>query len=217
MAIIPPHLSCLALLLLSFAAGCHGQTKTPVGGSFENQDYMYLQMPQNISSTDTSPGWTQQGQKILVTGIVYQHDGQTPAPNVLVYYYHTNTAGRYEHIPGDKRSMPPNQQGQTHGSIRGWVKTDANGKYAIYTIRPGSYPSSEEPAHIHLNIKEPNNIKEYYIDDIVFDDDKLLTSAKRQRLTNRGGSGVLRMVQKGNLHAGERNIILGLNVTAYPD
>jgi len=135
---------------------------------------------------------------------------------VLLYYYQTNAAGRYVHKPEEKRSMPPNNLGQTHGYIRGWVKTGADGKYAIYTIRPGVYPTNDEPAHVHITVKEPNDINEYYIDDFVFDDDKLLNSARRQKLENRSGSGNLRLVQKEGLYIGERNIILGLNIPNYP-
>jgi len=74
----------------------------------------------------------------------------------------------------------------------------------------------DEPAHIHITVKEPNDIKEYYIDDFVFDDDKILTSERRKKMENRCGSGVLRLVQKGDLQIGERNIILGLNIPDYP-
>jgi protocatechuate 3,4-dioxygenase beta subunit len=152
-----------------------------------------------------------------LTGIVYQNGGKIPAPDVLLYYYQTNTEGGYLHKPAEKRSMPPNEFGQTHGYIRGWVKTDTAGKYYIYTVRPGTYPTNDEPAHIHITVKEPNDIKEYYIDDFVFDDDKLLTSAKRKKMENRCGSGVLRMVQQGDLLVGERNLILGLNIPDYPE
>jgi len=188
-----------------------------VGGNFENSEFIYYGIPGNISWRDTSPGWTQKGQKILLTGTVYQLDGKTPAPGVLLYYYHTNIEGRYLHRPGEKRSMPPNELGQTHGYIRGWVKTDTAGRYSIYTVRPGAYPTHDEPEHIHINVKEPNNINEYYIDDFVFDDDKLLLPyLKKYPLQNRGGSGVLRVLLKGDLQVAERNIILGLNIPGYP-
>src|SRR5690606_30978182 len=61
-----------------------------------------------------------------------------------------------------------------------------------------------------------NDIKEYYLDDFVFDDDKILNSARRKKLENRGGSGILRMVKQDELLIGERNIILGLNIPGYP-
>lgn len=202
------------VIFTSILLSCNGQK---VGGTFENSEFTYYGIPKTISSIDTSSGWKQKGQKILLTGIVYQQDGKTPASNVLLYYYHTNTEGKYLHKPEEKRSMPPNELGQTHGYIRGWVKTDTTGKYFIYTVRPGTYPTNDEPAHIHITVKEPNDIKEYYIDDFVFDDDKLLTSAKRKKMENRCGSGVLRMVQKGDLQIGERNLILGQNIPNYPN
>jgi protocatechuate 3,4-dioxygenase beta subunit len=204
---------------------CNAQTKESskttdksqsVGGAFENSEFTYYGIPKTISSIDTSAGWKLNGQKILLTGIVYQIDGNTPAPDVLLYYYQTNTDGKYLHKAEERRSMPPNELGQTHGYIRGWVKTDKKGKYYIYTVRPGTYPTNDEPAHVHITVKEPNDIKEYYIDDFVFDDDKILTSARRKKMENRCGSGVLRLVQKGDLQIGERNIILGLNIPGYP-
>lgn len=212
-------------VLIGILTGCNGQTpkesipvkqNQTVGGAFENREYIYAGIPENISSTDTSPGWNQSGQKIKLEGIVYEIDGKTPASEVILYYYHTNTEGLYLHLPEISRSMPPNDKGQTHGYIRGWVKTDAGGKFVIYTVRPGSYPKYEEPAHVHVTVKEPNMINEYYIDDILFDDDKYLTTARRMRLENRSGSGIVTLVPKGELFLGQRNIILGLNIPDYP-
>lgn len=216
----------LFAFLFSSLTGCNGQSNsnknnTPdktsnVGGAFENREFTYYGIPKIISATDTSSGWNQNGQKLLLTGIVYQIDGKTPAPNVLFYYYHTTTDGKYVHKPEEKRSMPPNELGQTHGYIRGWVKTDSLGRYFIYTVRPGVYPTQDAPAHVHITVKEPNDINEYYIDDFVFDDDKLVNTAYRNKMENRCGSGVLRLVQKDNLFIGERNLILGLNIPDYP-
>lgn len=225
------HRGFLQIAFLSLlVASCSGQTKEraqprqpgrdsrqqPVGGAFENREFIYQGMPEEISPADTSPGWAQQGQKMLITGVVYRQDGQTPAPGVILYYYHTNTEGSYVHKPEEKQSMPPNGYGQTHGYIRGWVRTDAAGRYSVYTVRPGIYPSRDEPAHIHVAIKEPGDINEYYIDDFVFDGDELLTSDRRKRMKNRGGSGILSVFMKDDLYIGERDIILGLNIPGYP-
>jgi protocatechuate 3,4-dioxygenase beta subunit len=187
-----------------------------VGGPFENDDATYLGMPAVLNAIDTSAGWTQDGPKLLVTGTVYWPDGKTPAAGVMIYYYHTNTEGRYVHNPDEKRSMPPNVRGQSHGYIRGWVKTGDDGRYSIYTVRPGSYPGYEEPAHIHVTIKEPNEIKEYFIDEILFDDDPFLTTSHRSNLSNRGGSGIIKLTQRDRLYVGERDIILGSNIPGYP-
>lgn len=201
--------------------GCNGQTTSNaknsiekrgiVGGPFENGEFIYIGMPENIKSVDTSAGWTQEGQKLLVTGTIYKLDGKTPAPNVILYYYHTDINGLY----ANKQGLDPRVV--RHGYIRGWVKSDANGKYAIYTVRPAPYPNRDFEAHIHPSIKEPNIDKEYYIDEFVFDDDKLLTGEKRKKLQNRGGSGILRVFKKSDMQIAEHNIILGLNIPNYPE
>ena len=201
-----------------FLTSCNAQNQN--NNQSESQDIdttppIYYGMPEVISVKDTSAGWHQKGQKILLTGTVFKSDGKTPASNILIYYYHTDTGGEYKHKEDVERSLPLNSMGLTHGYLRGWVKTDRNGKYSIYTIRPGTYPSRDEPAHVHVNIKEPNLDEHYYIDDFVFDDDRLLTTKRRKKLENRGGSGVIRFVQKDDLYIGERNIILGLNVPDY--
>ncbi len=212
----------LASTLLTIGlTNCKGQRteRTPysttpnealVGGPFQNSRLMYEGMPERLTAIDTSVAWKQPGQQLLITGTIYQNDAKTPAPDVILYYYQTNTDGLYA------SDGPSDAQTTVHGAIRGWIKTDENGQYAIYTIRPGAYPNGQEPAHIHLNIKEPNHLNEYYLDALVFDDDSLLTTQKRQSMENRGGSGVLRLLQKDTLQIAEHDIILGLNIPDYP-
>ncbi|WP_245706093.1 intradiol ring-cleavage dioxygenase [Catalinimonas alkaloidigena] len=171
---------------------------------------MYIAPPDQIDAVDTSAGWWEAGQKLLVTGTVYQPDGRTPAPNVLLYYWQTDHRGYY--APSD--DMPTSTA--RHGHIRGWLKTDERGHYALYTIRPGPYPNRDIPAHIHVLAKEPDLPNEYYIDEWVFDDDRLLTGAKRRALENRGGSGVLRVEETDGRQVAEHNVVLGLHIPGYP-
>jgi protocatechuate 3,4-dioxygenase beta subunit len=172
---------------------------------------MYIGMPKNISSIDTSSGWKEKGQKLIITGTTFQLDGKTPAPNVVIYYWQTDNNGYYS----PKAEM--DEKAKKHGHIRGWVKTDANGKYTIKTIRPAPYPNDILPAHIHLSIKEPDIENEYYTDEINFDDDKLLIPhLKKYRQENRGGSGITRILLKDSLQIAEHDIILGLNIPNYP-
>ncbi len=201
---------------------CHGQdsqsspkdndihSKQIVGGGCDGCELMYIDMPGKIEAIDTSPGWNEAGQKLLVTGKALRLDGKTPAPNVIIYYWQTDNNGYYS----PRAEM--NEQAKRHGHIRGWVKTDSAGNYAIYTIGPAPYPKQTMPAHIHISIKEPSIKNEYYIDEFVFDDDKLLTTEKRNALENRGGSGVLRVYIKDSVQIAEHNIILGLHIPNYP-
>ncbi len=209
------------LILFEMMVGCQGQNHVMQPASallsedFDRSPPLDYKMPAQLSNIDTSDGWYQNGQKILLTGTVFLPDSKTPAAGIVLYYYHTDIHGIYAMDPAKKYNMPKNELGQTHGYLRGWIKTDSTGRYEIYTILPGAYPERGEPKHIHVYIKETGQDSPYYIDDFVFDDDPLLTSAKRIKLENRGGSGVIRFGDQEGLKIGERNIILGLNVPRY--
>lgn len=210
----------ILLLVCCNLSSCNSQnTKNDTNSlsdDFDTSMPFYYKMPENLSATDTSPAFKEKGKKILLTGTVYEIDAKTPASNVILYYYQTNNDGIYATKESEERNMPRNKLGQTHGYIRGWLKTDNQGRYSIYTLKPETYPSRDEPAHVHITVKEKNMDEPYYIDDFVFDDDKLLTTQRRNNMENRGGSGVIRFVQKDNVWIGERNIFLGLNIPNYP-
>ena len=185
------------------------QSNGIVGGKCDGCEIMYISMPANISSVDTSVAWNEKGQKLLIHGTAYKLDGKTPAPNVILYYWHTDNNGYYSPAPNQ------DEKSKRHGHIRGWVKTDNEGHYAIYTIRPAPYPDRGIPAHIHMTVKEPG-INEYWIDEFLFDDDPLLTGAERKKQENRGGNGILMVENKNGMQVAERNIVLGLHIPNYP-
>jgi protocatechuate 3,4-dioxygenase beta subunit len=198
----------LSIILYS----CQGQksSKTIIGGGCDGCELMYVNIPRQINDSDTSMAWNEKGQKLLITGNVFQGDGRTPAENVIIYYWQTDQNGLYS------SSEKTSKGARRHGRLRGWVKSNSEGKYAIYTTRPAPYPNQKIPAHIHLSIKEPNLPNEYYVDELVFDDDVLLTRQKRNALENRGGSGVLRVLIDKEVQVAEHNIILGLHIPNYP-
>jgi len=212
------------IIMPQLLTSCKGQSKPGLNEQVSKQDtngivdggcdgceIMYVGMPATLNSSDTSAGWTEKGQKLLVTGTVYKLDGRTPAQNVIIYYWQTDNDGLYS----PRQEM--NEKAKRHGHIRGWIRTDENGKYSIYTVRPAPYPNDVIPAHIHLSIKEPDIDNEYYPDDINFDDDKLLIPyLKRYPQENRGGSGVVRVLLNGNIQVAEHDIVLGLNIPNYP-
>ena len=212
--------SLLFILCVLLFTSCNGQEsyqhsnvdklKSRIGGPCETCELMYIDMPEQIQATDTSAGWNDEGQKLLIIGTVYQQNGKVPASGILIYYWQTDSNGYYS------SSENTNPDVKRHGDIRGWVKTDKNGKYAIYTNKPAAYPNRDSPAHIHILVKEPQLKNEYYIDEFVFDDEPLLTTEKRKALENRGGSGVLRVLNDQNFQVAEKDIILGLNIPDYP-
>ena len=124
------------------------------------------------------------GERMVLTGRVYRPDGATPASDVVIYIHHTNASGVYPRR-GDERGW-----GRRHGYLRGWAKSNAQGEFRFETIRPAPYPGRTDPAHIHITIKEPGR-QEYWIDEVVFTDDPLVTPAYGARVENRGGSGIV--------------------------
>ncbi|MEZ0006471.1 protocatechuate 3,4-dioxygenase beta subunit [Flavobacterium sp. 28YEA47A] len=181
-----------------------------VGDGCDGCELMYIGMPNELHAMDTSPGWNEKGQKLIVSGTVFQLDQKTPAPNVIIYYWQTDNNGYYSPKPEIDERV------KRHGHIRGWVKTDKNGKYTIRTIRPAPYPNDVSPAHIHLSIKEPDVANEYYTDEINFTDDKLLaTHFKKYPQEKRGGSGIVKVQFKDSVQIATHDIVLGLNIPGY--
>lgn len=203
------------LLLFFFMSllSCQSQTKKPeskgvIGGPCEGCEAIFEYGQNILTATDTLPNFQNNEPQIKIVGTVYHKDGKTPAKNVIIYIYHTNRDGIYETNGNEK------DWGKRHGFIRGWVKTEEDGKYAFFTFRPAAYPDGREPEHIHMTLKETDK-NAYYIDDITFIDDPKLTKSEKQDLKNRAGSGVVELNSEDGLLVGRRNIILGLNIPNY--
>ena len=180
-----------------------------VGGGCDGCEGIYQGMPQQLSWQTTIASASEPGERMEISGIIYQVDEKTPAPDVILYVYHTDANGYYSPAPNATNLA------RRHGHLRGWMRTNASGEYKFTTIKPAPYPSRDNPAHIHPIIKEPDK-NEYYIDEYVFDDDPLLTEEKRAKLENRGGSGIVRLTKSSDgVWTGKRNIILGLNIPDY--
>lgn len=91
------------------------------------------------------------GERMTVSGRVLDESGR-PLPQTLVEIWQANAAGRYIHAR-DQHPAPidPNFIGA------GRCETDADGRYAFTTVKPGAYPwrnhpNAWRPAHIHFSI-----------------------------------------------------------------
>ena len=202
----------LPLLLLT-ATACQSQDRKVeqnrgVGGPCEGCEAIFEYGDKRLTAIDTLPDFGKNEPKIKLTGTVFEKDGKTPAENVILYIYHTDRNGVYA-TQGQAKGWA-----KRHGYIRGWIKTGPSGEYTFYTFRPAAYPGGTEPEHIHVTVKEPNK-NEYYIDEVVFADDPMLSQKERSELQNRGGLGIVRPRLENGMLTVKRDIVLGLNIPGY--
>ena len=208
--------SLLSLFCL-FLVSCTNNTpeRTPaIAASFESApddcddpdadiNCCFVGMPSELTSTMTICGPEEPGERLILSGTVYQADGKTPFPGVILYAYHTDNKGIYS-----KNGTETGVQ-KWHGHLHGWCKTDQNGHYEIHTIRPASYPKSTAPAHIHSAVKKPDNSRPFYINDFVFRDDPFVSEKNTANLRNPGGSGIVDVLKSAEgVWTGKRDLIL---------
>lgn len=167
--------------------GCAEQARSHAGQAPEQ--------PANVSWKTSIVGDKEPGEPLIVSGTIYAPDGRTPLEGINLFVYQTDATGVYTTSGGDNRNT----------RIHGVMRTKADGRYEFRTIKPGSYPGSRNPAHIHAYVSGPN-YPEYWIDEYHFADDPFVTDEERQRhggkgnfssvLTlTRGSDGVLRGVR----------------------
>lgn len=179
-----------------------------VGDGCEDCEMMFEGMPKTLSWQTTIADAKEAGERMEISGTIYQSDGKTPATEVILYVYHTDVKGEYTPAATQVHA-------RRHGHLRGWIKTDAQGRYQFSTIRPAAYPAQKFAAHVHPIIKEAAK-NEYWIDEYQFEGDPLLTQKDRANAQNRGGSGIIKLTknEKG-VWIGKRDIILGKNIPNY--
>ena len=149
----------------------------------EGCDGVYERDASHLSSHGRIGPADEPGEPLTLQGTVYKSDGQTPAPDIVIYAYQTNSDGLYANGSNET------EWSRRHGNLRGWVKTGHDGTYRFETIKPAPYPDQDMPAHVHFTILEPGR-QPYWIDDIVFDGEFGVTDDYRRQMTNRGGNGI---------------------------
>lgn len=153
--------------------------------------------PDDISSTAILATREESGERLLIRGTVYHADGTAPFKGLIIYLYQTDASGVYNHANRSWREP----------RLRGWLKTGDRGEYEIQTIKPGSYPGSRNPAHIHAIIRLPGDAPEW-IDDFLFDGDPFLTDQQQQESLKKGKfANIMKLTRSGeNALTGTRDI-----------
>jgi len=174
-----------------------------IGGPCESCEAVFVDLPLDLKATARIAPTTEPGQPLVLEGTVRTASG-TPVSGIIVYAYHTNAGGIYP------------KAATAHGSLRAWVRTDGEGSYRFDTIRPGAYPGRRIPEHIHVHVIEPGRAT-YFIEEVTFADDALLTAEDRRRVgSSRGGVGLTTPTKdsEGRWRV-RREIILGEAIPGY--
>lgn len=192
-------------VLLSLSVSAHA-SEPVLGGPCEGCEDVFVGMPAELSSEARIAPEDAAGDPMQISGVVRDQVGN-PVPGVIVYAYSTNSDGIY---PEDTLNKT------RHGAYRGWVKTAADGSFLMHSIRPGHYPNTETPEHVHMHVVEPG-CGTYYVDDLVFLDDPLLTEKDKlaREKSPRGGQGMIRAVLIMGTWYAIRDITLGENIPGY--
>lgn len=105
----------------------------------------------NLLTNHAAPGHGPIGERIILHGQVLDQDARC-VPQALIEIWQANAGGRYRHV-NDSYFAPldPNFSGC------GRTITDAQGRFAFHTVKPGAYPwrngpNSWRPAHVHFSV-----------------------------------------------------------------
>jgi protocatechuate 3,4-dioxygenase beta subunit len=173
-----------------------------VGGPCQGCELVFEGRPAKLASAARIAPTTEPGEPLVLEGVVRDRANR-PVAGVIVYAYHTDATGKYP--PGKTR----------HGALRGFAITAKDGTYRFDTIRPASYPNTRAPQHMHMHVVEPGRCH-YVIDDVVFDDDPLLTAELRESMARgRGGRGIAKPTRDKQTWRARRDITLGAGIADY--
>lgn len=163
---------------------------------------LFVNLPKDMSNKMEIADITEEGVRIVIKGQIFKDDGVTPYNELIIYAYHTDNKGYYTK-KGDETGVQ-----KQHGHLFGYCLTDPEGKYEIYTIRPGRYPDNKFPAHIYWAVKEPDG-NMFYLNDFVFSDDSFVNSDYLSHLNYKGDDGVILLKENSSgIPEGNRITIL---------
>jgi protocatechuate 3,4-dioxygenase beta subunit len=122
------------------------------------------------------------GEPVTIRMHLEDADGR-PATGVLVYLYQTSARGGYA---ADAAHVRANSGDTRHARLFGYVVSDSSGTIVVRTIRPGGYPRSDLPQHVHIFFERDGHAAGGT--ELLFADDPRLTAAMRERS---GGEGAI--------------------------
>jgi protocatechuate 3,4-dioxygenase beta subunit len=145
------RLSVLAILAVATLASAQSVHEAPAGAP----------------STGRVAPQGEPGQPLNVSGTVVGPDG-APIVNASLYIYQTDHEGYYGVKPASDNRDP---------RLKLFLRSDARGAWSFDTVRPGSYPNSRVPSHIHVEVSAAGRAPKIF--EIVFEGDQFITEQMR--------------------------------------
>ena len=139
--------------------------------------------PKTLTSTGRMAPATEPGVPLVIHGRAVAEDGKTPVAGAIIFGYHTDREGLYDRAAAGPHSW----------RLKGWVRTAADGRFELTSIRPGAYPGRGIPQHVHLNIFLAEG-QRYWTDELRFADDPLVPPGERAAACRIRHEGVVQHV-----------------------
>jgi protocatechuate 3,4-dioxygenase beta subunit len=123
--------------------------------------------PADAPSTGRLAPEGEPGQPLTISGVVVAADG-SPVSGASLYVYQTDHEGYYGVKPASDNRHP---------RLKLFLRSDARGAWSFSTVKPGSYPNSRVPPHIHFEVAAQGHAPKIF--EIVFEGDPFVTPAMR--------------------------------------
>jgi protocatechuate 3,4-dioxygenase beta subunit len=124
--------------------------------------------PATASSSGRLAPAGEPGQPLTVSGVVVDAKG-APVANASLYVYQTDREGYYGVKPASDSGNP---------RLKLFLRSDAKGAWSFETVKPGSYPATRNPGHIHFEVSATGHADRIF--EIVFEGDPFITEQMRK-------------------------------------
>lgn len=141
--------------------------------------------PATLTSSSRIAPEAEPGAPLVIHGRAFAADGRTPLVDAVIFAYHTDREGLYDR---------PGTSGHSW-RLRGWAKTDAEGRFEFRTVRPGAYPGRKVEEHVHFTVFTASG-ERYHARSLNFADDTLVPAAERAASERDGEFGAVRPVRR---------------------
>lgn len=140
--------------------------------------------PAQLASSARIAPSEEPGSPLVIHGRVFKEDARTPAANVVVFAYQTDSGGVYDRGGGTQSWR-----------LKGWAKTDADGRVEFATIKPGAYPGEQIASHVHFNLLPPGGGR-YHAGELLFEGDPRLSQRQKDQSASAGMFAEIRPVRR---------------------